>query len=208
MKKLVLAAFLLLGIIGAGIQHTVAQEESAAGEAFTQEQIEELESMTQILPAVKGEMVIEKKPVAKPEYIYLDELPMSRDMQRWSQEKCKQYKVAYSFFLAFIGTESSYGTDTGNSSEVIGPMQISRCNWNKYKELDVFNDYDNVEIGIRMISELLQEYANTDMIIMGYKAGENRMLEMVAQGQRLGVCDTVVEIANYWEEKIEEARNE
>lgn len=208
MKKLVFASVLLLAIVGAGIQHTVAGEETAAGEPFTEEQIEELQSMTKVIPLSDGEMVIEKKPVAKPDYIYLDELPMSKDMQRWCQEKCKQYKVAYSFFLAFIGTESSYGTDTGNSENVIGPMQISRCNWNRYKELDVFNDYDNVEIGIRMLSELLQEYANTDMIIMGYKAGENRMLEMVAQGQRLEVCDTVAEIANYWEIKIEEAKND
>lgn len=184
------------------------EDTKPASEPFSQEQIEELQSMTKVIKTDDGEMVIEKKETAKPEYIYLEELPMSIEMQRYCQEKCKQYKVAYSFFLAFIGTESTYGTDTGTSENVVGPMQINKCNWNRYKELDVYNDYDNIEIGIRMLSELLQEYASADMVIMGYKAGENKMLEMVADRERLEVCDTVVDLANYWEEKIQEASND
>lgn len=182
--------------------------EPVSGEPFTEEQIQELQLEVVIVKDQECTMVIERKEAPKPEYIYIEEIPMSEDLQRFCQERCKQYKVGYAFFLAMLESESDFGTNLGNRENIKGPMQINKCNWNRYPELDVDSEYDNYEIGIRMMAELLQKYQSADKTIMGYKAGESKMLEMVENGERLLICDTLVERANYWEGKIEEVKNE
>lgn len=81
-------------------------------------------------------------------------------------------------------------------------MQINRPNWNRY-DLDASFAYDNLEIGIRMMSELIQKYEEVDAVIMAYKGGEGKANKWIEEGFRLSACDTIVDRTMYWQEIID-----
>lgn len=175
-------------------------------EEFTQEQIEMYESLTVLNPPMDTkERHSEIVPIAEEVYIIREEIPFTEDLQRWCQEKCKQYKISYSLFLAIVESECSfqwYGDTEDGYGISTGYMQIRKCNWNRYDGLDVHDPYDNLEIGIRMLSELKEKYMSTDKIVMAYKGGETAMLGWAEHGIRLDICDTIEDRMIYWEEVL------
>ena len=107
-----------------------------------------------------------------------------------------------------LESESSFVTDAqGDSGKSVGLMQINKPNWDRYG-LNAFVPEDNIEIGIRMMSEYIEKYQEFDMVVMCYKAGEGKALELRKQGIRLSACDSVAENAIWWEMQMEESRGE
>lgn len=137
--------------------------------------------------------------------IYAD-IPLDRETQLFMQQICRTYEVSYAFALAILESESTFDSAAvGDSGKSIGYMQINKPNWNKYG-LDAHYDFDNLEIGIRMLSELNEKYGDLDEVIMGYKAGESKMCELVAEGRRLSACDEIPERTLYFQELIESGK--
>lgn len=153
----------------------------------------------------KIEAVVEDKTVCtiKDEFKVYDEIPLDAELQIYTQELCKEYKVGYAFFLAMCESESSFISEArGDSNRSLGYMQINKPNWERYG-LDASMIYDNFEIGIRMMSELIDKYGEFDAVVMAYKGGESFADEWLAQGKRLDSCDTLAERTNYWQEVID-----
>lgn len=139
-----------------------------------------------------------------PKYTFYDFIPLSEDMQIHCQELCEKYHVGFAFFLAMLESESSFNADAhGDSSNSIGLMQINKPNWDRY-DLNASIPKDNVEIGIRMMSEYIIKYQEVDMVVMAYKGGESAMLKWVEEGTRLKACDDIVNSAMWWQERLDE----
>lgn len=205
---------IVLWAITLGIYLFDNKETAEPGEPFSEEQIKMLQDEV-VFPEITEEDPIVMKgkkedyshiePIKEPTYIYLEEIPMSQFEQEFCQGMCRKYKVSYSLFLAMIESESTFGQFTEGGG-AIGPMQIHPVNASKYEELDVYDRLDNIEIGIRMMGELMEKYQSADKVIMAYKGGESAMLEWVEQGIRLECCDVLEGKAIYYEQRIMEER--
>lgn len=198
--KVILAVLFVTFIATWNVPKHTDEPTQTQGEPFTAEQIAMYES--EIIWEDETTTLVMEHKHAEPEAVVLD-IPLSADLQKWCQEKCRQYGVSYSFFLAICESESTFGLNkVGDSGKSIGLMQIRQCNWNRYDGLDVNDDYDNAEIGIRMLGELVQKYQEADQVIMAYKGGETAMQGWVAEGYKLDCCDILTDRMMYWQERI------
>lgn len=140
---------------------------------------------------------------ATEDYKAYDEIPLDEDIQVLMQKLCKEYHVGFAFALAIMESESSFRPNvTGDGGKSIGYMQINRPNWYRYDK-DAHEVEENVEIGIRILSELIEKYEECDKVVMAYKGGESFMLSYVEQGKRLDACDTIAQRAMYWQGVID-----
>lgn len=170
----------------------LTEEELAARPLLYEEETEEIE--------------IEPQPVQEEEqetFKYYEEVPLEKKLQYFTQALCKEYSVSYGFFLAMLESESSFDKDAvGDSGKSLGYMQINKPNWERY-DLDACMVYDNLEIGIRMLSELIATYDDIDDVVMGYKAGENALKSFKASGTRLSCCDEIITRTIYWNQILD-----
>lgn len=141
--------------------------------------------------------------IEEEQFVPNDNIPLSAYLQELSTELCREYNVGYAFFLAMCESESSFNTEArGDSGKSRGLMQINKPNWEKYG-LDASMVGDNLEIGIRMMGELIEKYGEVDAVIMAYKGGESFADEWIAQGKRLSACDEIVDRTMYWQSVID-----
>lgn len=197
---------LVLLLLIAWIVKSVIDLNKSDSNAFVQMYLtqEEMENRP-VVEQVKEE---EKVEVVKDGYFLYDIIPLHGDLQLHAQKLCREHHVAFSFFIAMLESESSFATDAkGDSGNSVGLMQINKPNWDRYG-LNAFVPEDNIEIGIRMMSEYIEKYQEFDMVVMCYKAGEGKALELREQGIRLSACDSVAENAIWWEAQMEESRGE
>jgi len=153
---------------------------------------------------VEEPQVTEKQERYFPRFLVNVNVPLTPELQIHAQQICDQYHVGYAFFLAMCESESSFNPEAlGDSGASQGLMQINRCNWERY-DLDASMVFDNVEIGIRMMAELIEKYQEFDAVVMAYKGGESFADEWIAQGKRLDCCDKLVERTMYWQTVIDE----
>lgn len=164
---------------------------------------------TETSVAVVVERVEEEEPdcteiVEEKTYKYYEDIPLSQVYQEWMQECCDKFHVGFAFALAIMESESSFDvyTKPGDGNKSLGAMQINKPNWYRYG-FDAHFPADNIYIGVRMLSELIEKYQECDMVVMAYKGGESFAEEWVAQGKRLEACDVIVDRTMYWQEVID-----
>lgn len=156
----------------------------------------------EVVEEVKEDVV-----VIKDDYFLYDIIPLHADLQLKAQELCRTYHVSFSFFLAMLESESSFVESAqGDSGRSVGYMQINKPNWDRYG-LNAFVPEENLEIGIRMMSEYIEKYQEFDMVVMCYKAGEGKAKELKDNGVRLSACDAVADSAMWWESQLKELNN-
>ena len=203
---------LVLLLLIAWIVKSVIDLNKSDSNAFVQMYLtqEEMENRP-VIEQVKEE---EKVEVVNDGYFLYDIIPLHGDLQLHAQKLCREHHVAFSFFIAMLESESSFSkeiginyTAQGDGGNSVGYMQINKPNWDRYG-LNAFVPEDNIEIGIRMMSEYIEKYQEFDMVVMCYKAGEGKALELREQGIRLSACDSVAENAIWWEMQMEESRGE
>lgn len=87
----------------------------------------------------------------------------------------KIYDVDFFLICALIYVESSWDSNSTSKSNAIGLMQIKKIsNIDVDKNLDRYNTYDNIQIGIRYINLLQTRYGNNIYTILGrYNAGKH-----------------------------------
>lgn len=139
-----------------------------------------------------------------PRYRVNADVPLDAELQIHAQMMCEEYHVNYKFFLAMCESESSFDVDAiGDSGKSQGLMQINKCNWTRY-DLDASMVYDNIEIGVRMLAELIEKYdGNFDAVVMAYKGGEAFADEWLKAGKRLDACETVFDRTIYYSKLLE-----
>ena len=164
-----------------------------------------------VIEQQKVEEVIEEEEVEEfvddGTFLY-DIVPLDGELQLLTQRLCMEHEVSYAFFLAMLESESGFNGDAkGDSGRSVGYMQINKPNWDKYG-LNAFVPQENLEIGIRMMGDLIKKYQDFDMVVMCYKAGEGKAQELKEQGIKLSACDSIAESTLWWEEELSKLRGD
>jgi len=168
------------------------------------------EEIEVIMEIVKEEPVeiVETEEEFKPHYIICDAVPLDSTLQIKAQIACETWNVPYAFWLALIETESSFNpnalgdwSDETEEYRSIGLCQINKPNWHKYG-LDASLPFDNIEISVRMIHELIEKYKELDYVVMAYKGGEGMANQWIESGFRLSVCDEIADGFDFWERTV------
>lgn len=159
-------------------------------------------------PLEVNDLIVEAAELEEDSKKVYDFIPLEDDMQILCQELCEQYNVGFAFFLAMAESESAFlidargDIDPDGNARSLGLMQINKPNWYRYN-LNANVPKDNVEIGIRMLSELIVKYQDLDKVIMGYKGGEGAMLSWVENGVRLKACDDIIAATVWWQDMLD-----
>lgn len=108
------------------------------------------------------------------------DIPLSNEVQEYIHTLCEEYNLAYSFIIALIDTESNFKTDVVSATDDYGLMQINACN---HREgFDYLDPYDNVTMGIEMLSDLAKKYDDVESVLMAYNFGEAGAKKLWKQG--------------------------
>lgn len=162
---------------------------------------EELAERPLVVP--ETEEAVEPVECNEETFKYFEDIPLDKKIQFFTQELCNEYGVSYGFFIAMLESESTFNKDAiGDNGKSLGYMQINKPNWDRY-DLDASMVYDNLEIGIRMLGELIEKYSEFDDVVMAYKAGESALKSFKEKGIRLNACDVIAERTLYWNQIIE-----
>ena len=103
------------------------------------------------------------------------DVPLGRELQIFTQDVCKRYKVDYELVLAVIQVESSFNPKAYNEkTDCSGLMQVNGINLPELsEELDVnylFDPYENVIGGVYLLSKA-SVGCDTEHALMIYNCG-------------------------------------
>lgn len=128
----------------------------------------------------------------------LYDVPLEKELQEYIITEAAAKDIDPALVMAIIGTESNYNThavgDNGNS---LGLMQIQKrfheSRMDKLQAVDLLDPYDNVKVGIDILSELLEE-GSTTWALMAYNGGRSYADAMVERGCISEYAETVLKL--------------
>ena len=109
------------------------------------------------------------------------DIPLSEELQDYTQAICSSYEVEYELALAIMWKESTFNADSISSSGDYGLMQVNKCNFDWIAKALAFpddtgdtfiNPYYNIQAGVYMISLMLSKYETERCALMAYNYGE------------------------------------
>lgn len=108
--------------------------------------------------------------------VFLEDIPLSKDMQEYIFETCDSYDISPYFVLAIIERESNFKSSVkGDNGESIGLMQIKeKYQKERMQRLGVKSLLDakgNVLVGIDYLSELFANYEDVAYVLHTYNGG-------------------------------------
>lgn len=135
---------------------------------------------------------------------YLD-IPLSRELQRYTYQKCREYGLEYEMVLAVMWRESGFQTQAvgynTNGTRDSGLMQINDVNrrWllDRHGISDLLDPYQNITAGTAILADYFSKYGENHAL-MAYQYGEQGMLDKVAGGME----------TNFLTEKVKTLRDE
>lgn len=109
-------------------------------------------------------------------YPKLYDIPLAGQVQHHIKDICAEYDVDMELVLAIIQKESEYDSKAiSDDGLAYGLMQIvtvcHKDRMNRLEVSDILNPYQNVEVGIDILAELLSKY-DTNYALMCYNMGE------------------------------------
>lgn len=130
------------------------------------------ETITVEVPTLNAD----KLPEVTQEFFY--DIPLSENLQRYIFEICKGEDVPVSLVLAMIEHESAFDPEAVSDTNDYGLMQINEINLDQLKEdyrcTDMFNPYQNVFSGVKIISFYLKKYdGDLNKALMAYNLGDH-----------------------------------
>jgi len=127
--------------------------------------------------------IAEKVEPAAPVY----DIPLSKDLQEYTYQKCIEYDVDYLMVLAIMDQESDYQNDLVSETGDYGIMQINESNFNYLTdalgEVDFLNPEQNIEAGIFWLSGICKNNSDPERILMVYKMNGSIAQELWDQGR-------------------------
>lgn len=131
---------------------------------------EEAEAEAETIP--KAAPTVAKVEKAEPLY----DVPLEEGLQAHIKNLCDSYSVDMPLVLAIIGQESNYDAGAiGDDGESIGLMQIQakhhKGRMNRLEVTDLSDPYQNVTVGIDLLSELMSKEKGTEWAVTAYNAG-------------------------------------
>lgn len=121
-------------------------------------------------------------------FVYLDSIPLDKNVQKYIYFISRKYGVEYSIVLAVMDHESRFQYNvTSKSGTDHGLMQINERNgeylYNNIGVTDINNPYQNIQSGVWMLSCFLNKYDDTSKALMAYNCGEGGAKKLWEKGQ-------------------------
>lgn len=126
------------------------------------------------------------------------DVPLDEDLQDHIFALCKEYGVDPAVIIAMIGKESMYKADIlGDQGRAFGLMQIHpRWHQERMDRLgcdNLLDPYQNVEVGIDLMSELMSWGKGLEWALMAYNGGYGHANRHVAAGTVSAYVEKVME---------------
>lgn len=120
---------------------------------------------------------------------YISEIPLSRELQKYTYDLCKEKHISYELILAVMWKESDFQTNlinvNRNDTKDYGLLQINTSNLKWLQEkcgiTDVMDDKNNIRSGIELVSYCVSKYGENDGLI-AYNMGESGMKKLKKKG--------------------------
>lgn len=129
--------------------------------------------------SASGQVVAEPEKVAEiaKESFTGYNVPLDIELQKYIEEQSMEKGIEPELVLAVIGVESNYRADAiGDNGQSFGLMQVQE-RWHKAR-MDklgcdnLLNPYENVLVGIDILSEKLEKYGDVEKALCAYNAGD------------------------------------
>lgn len=136
-------------------------------------------------------------------------IPLSAEFQSFVIEKCEQENISPEFVFAIVEVESGYQTGiVGDYGKSYGLMQI-QPKWNRERMkrigcTNLLDPYENVAVGIDILSEYFRQYEEASTVLLVYNGGEAYMRRMESGG---GYISEYAQKVFDAQEKLYEGRN-
>lgn len=157
--------------------------------AFSHPPVDTAEGMTELKTAE-----IKEEPADK-----LYDVPLEAGLQLHIKELCDSYGVDMPLVLAVIGQESNYNANAiGDNEESIGLMQIQPAHHEarmaRLKVPDLLDPYQNVTVGIDLLSELLEKEKGFEWALTAYNAGGSKADYYKSIGETSEYAESVMKL--------------
>lgn len=101
-------------------------------------------------------------------------IPLSDELQIYTQEVCKEYKVPFDLVIGVMFVESTFNQSARNGN-CYGLMQVNDINTEELKNIGVYDLIDakqNIKSGVYLLSKALRKYDISEALIV-YNWGES-----------------------------------
>lgn len=106
----------------------------------------------------------------------IDEQPLDSDLQKYIWDLCQEKSISFSLIMAQIGAESDFHSGISSDVGAVGLMQIrGSIHYELMDSLGVtnlYNEYENVLVGITLMNSFLLKYEDIELSLMAYNCGE------------------------------------
>lgn len=128
------------------------------------------------------------EPVEEPTVVQrytIYDVPLSEELQRYTQDVCEEYGVSYPLVIALMKKESEFLPDTVSATNDYGIMQINQGN-HEWLEVELgitdwFDPQQNILAGVYVLSQL-NKYEDVHQILMSYNCGPSGAKRLWAEG--------------------------
>lgn len=185
-RRLVLTCILTLAVVAV---------ELATGSSLPTEASEEPPKLAVITPAaVVAPLPLTTSPPTpeplpetpeEPESRYvIYDVPLSKELQEYTQDVCEEYGVSYPLVLAIMKRESEYQMDAISTTGDYGIMQINNGN-HEWLEgalgiTDWLDPEQNILAGVYVLSQI--DYDDPHQVLMSYNCGPTGAKNLWADG--------------------------
>lgn len=126
---------------------------------------------------------------------------LSYECQQILMDCCDKYSVPYALGLAIAEVETHFDPNAVSGTDDYGLMQINACNHGWLAELgfDVMTYEGNIEAGIYLIAQNIQQYEDFELALMAYNCGPTGAQRLWAQGiYQTEYSQKVMTAYSYW----------
>lgn len=173
LKLVLVAAVISISTLPKNTKITLTKQEENAIMDIQQEVQTTQESAEPIL--------IIDEPDPMPKY----DIPLSRELQRFTLIKCIEYGVDYKTIISIMKVESNFQTDLIGKKDY-GIMQINKIhndNFRKQGYTNILDPKQNIEYGISYFAYLYNEFDRNEVAALSaYHKGEFRLKKLLKRG--------------------------
>lgn len=126
-------------------------------------------------------------------YVY-DDIPLTTEQQIFVSNLCEKYNISPELIYSIMFHESTYKADAVNGN-CKGILQI---NTSVHKIENPFDFYENVETGIKYLSELFEKYEKVDLVLAKWH-GESKAQENYEKGETSNYVRKVLHLSEQLE---------
>lgn len=165
--------------------------------------VEMIESSPKIIQEDIPEVVTEPQEAQNRYY----DVPLDEGLQSFIFQLCEERNIEPSMVIAVIQRESQFNSQAiGDNGKSLGLMQIQpRWHQGRMEKLgctDLLNPYQNVEVGIDYLDELMSYGYSIEWVLMAYNGGPSHAHSKMAEGVVTDYAATVLSNSDILKERL------